>query len=664
MPLAALTTTRRSAATMLAAALALLALPAHAAIPPVAALEGLIANAAGGPAPDGVYNVTFALYKDEVGGNPLFVEGPVAVGVKGGLFSWLLGSKAKLDQAALAASAGGFVAVKFDNDAELPRKPLAATLYALRAAVAAELDCSGCVKPGHLDPGVLNEALKGYAKTADLHKVATSGKFSDLAGAPDTDAYAKKAELAKVAVTGAFSDLQGGPDLSGYAKKADLHKVATSGSYADLANLPALADVAKSGSYADLKNLPALAKLGTACGTGLVLKGLKADGSYECTPSLDTSKLSIDMVSGGLMFFGKTFNGSKDVLIPDNTSNQSAGTDKLNVPDIGVATKLTVTVELAVHKGAGYGGSPSVADKRVLLIGPDSSVYTLFCGSAAAAFKVDGKSICEGVNDDKDYPFLKVYPSPTAPIAGDLSSWVGKNPAGPWELKVYDYGFNGNSQDGKIASWSINIHGYGNKLLNIKASAVVEGDLDVGGKINGVGYTNYGAVYTKWGSKECPSGSLKLYDGAAYSSHYNHTHGTTGICIKAGDPGPSNGYEGDILYPMHTSGPNGNPSGVPENRSIYCAVCKYNGGFCFDQWGGDSCPTGFDAVVKGKSMGAHYTHHGPVGHYCIDLNGFDQSAGGTGNGHLYVTRIQSTGNYDGNKWPAGREVKCAVCCAK
>ena len=71
-------------------------------------------------------------------------------------------------------------------------------------------------------------------------------------------------------------------DLADYVKAASLAKVGGTGSYADLLNKPTLATVAASGSYADPTNNPVMAKLGDACGTNLVMKGLKADGSYEC----------------------------------------------------------------------------------------------------------------------------------------------------------------------------------------------------------------------------------------------------------------------------------------------------------------------------------------------------------------------------------------------
>ena len=78
-------------------------------------------------------------------------------------------------------------------------------------------------------------SLTGYAKTADLSTVATSGSYNDLTDkptipeAPDLTNYATKDDLANAK-----------PDLTPYAKTADLSTVATSGSYEDLINKPTM----------------------------------------------------------------------------------------------------------------------------------------------------------------------------------------------------------------------------------------------------------------------------------------------------------------------------------------------------------------------------------------------------------------------------------------
>lgn len=220
--------------------------PAWAALPTSTTIEGALLAQGGGPVADGVYNATFSLYKDLNAVAAAWTEGPLAIGVKGGQFVYLLGTSKPIDAATTAAlGATPFFGIKIENDPELPRKAVSSVLFAVRASVAESVDCSGCINAGMIDAGV----LKPYAKTAELSSVATSGKFSDLSG---------------------------GPDLGPYAKLANLAAVASSGKYADLVDPPVLVGVATSGKYADLAGSPVLVKLGAKCGSGLVINGFKA----------------------------------------------------------------------------------------------------------------------------------------------------------------------------------------------------------------------------------------------------------------------------------------------------------------------------------------------------------------------------------------------------
>lgn len=244
----------------------------------------------------------------------------------------------------------------------------------------------------------------------------------------------------------------------------------------------------------------------------------------------------------------------------------------------------------------------------------------------------------------------------------------------------------GAKTDGKIVTWSIQIktlsnkkidaagdlyvegkiwgkdngHGKPGGTLEVGAGANVAGSLSVSGDIVGK-HAAYGGVFVYWAHKTCPAGATKLYEGRGFSGHYNHTGSNRGECIVGGDPGPSYGYEGDLLYPLHTSG--SMPPGIPNNKSLVCAICGWDQGSCFETWGTDTCPTGYQKMYGGYSVGPHYTHSGPAGgRYCLDPNGFDSSIASTGNGHLYGTRVQS-GHY-GSSWPSGRALKCGLCCRK
>lgn len=197
---------------------------AWAVVPSTVGLDGRLQSAAGGPVADGEYAVTFALYDASDSKAALWSEQVPKLAVKSGAFAYDLGATKALDQAVLGGSKGVWLGVAVGVEPELPKTPLQSVLFARRAQVAEGLGCTGCVNANHLDPQVLG----AYAKSADL---------ANYVQAPDLSAYVKATALAKVAGTG---------------------------------------------QYADLVGLPVLVKVGTACGTGLVVKGIKADGGLDC----------------------------------------------------------------------------------------------------------------------------------------------------------------------------------------------------------------------------------------------------------------------------------------------------------------------------------------------------------------------------------------------
>ncbi|MSP93485.1 MAG: hypothetical protein EXR79_17120 [Myxococcales bacterium] len=383
-----------------------------AAVPTTTLVEGVLLSAAGGPAADGNYAGNFSLYKDAATALPTWTEGPLLVAVKGGFFTVILGSTKPIDAAATAAlGTTPFLGVKIEQDPELTRRPIAAVPYAVRAAVAESLDCSGCVPAAALEASI----LKPFAKTTDLAKVAQSGNYADLTGVPDLAVYAKSGALANVALTGKYLDLGGIPDLSQYAKATELAKVASTG------------------AFADLVSPPTLAKLGAQCGTGLVLRGLKSDGSYDCVAAFDASNVpsgTLAAISHNLLtdVFNDVFPSTTTPL--DITDNNPLGvSDLITVPDLGIAEALTVHVDI---------DNSDISTLEVKLTDPNSVEYLLYNKSG----KGSG-------------PIKTSFPDLTKMAKGDLSTWLGKNPKGKWYLAVIDTGFLDNKIDGKLKSWSI-----------------------------------------------------------------------------------------------------------------------------------------------------------------------------------------------------------------
>jgi len=408
---------------------------AHAAVPAQGTIEGVLTSSGGGPAADGNYQMTFGIYAGQSGGTAVWSEGPVTVSAKGGQFVHQLGSKNPMIPAALSLPAA-WLSVQIGTDPELARQPLGATVFSQRAAIAEALDCSGCVKVGALDSGV----LQPYAKTTDLGAYA---KAADLSG------YAKTADLGPYAKTA---------DLTAYAKVASLATIAGTGSWNDLKDKPALGKVATSDKYSDLTGLPVLAKVGEKCGTGLVLLGFKAaDGSLDCGPvSLPAD--AIDEISNNLIHnqFVDSTAGALDTPIP-NGSGAGVST-QLTFPDIGLAQEIWVDVDLT---------NSDVSKVKIEAFGPNMSTpYVLYNGTKS------GTSLKASFNKD------------TAIATGDMTKdWVGKNIAGNWSITVRDpYKATGDTAeyDGKF-NWSVHIKTLSSKKIQIKGNLIVDGTLQVGG---------------------------------------------------------------------------------------------------------------------------------------------------------------------------------------
>ena len=132
---------RRATSALLAATLLTFTAPwtAAAAVPGSAAVHGSLRTAVGGAVADGDYKLTFRLYKASVAGAAVWTEGPVTVAVKGGAFVHSLGSTKGLAPSILGELAGGWLGVTVAAEPELPRKALRATLWAHRAAAAAQV---------------------------------------------------------------------------------------------------------------------------------------------------------------------------------------------------------------------------------------------------------------------------------------------------------------------------------------------------------------------------------------------------------------------------------------------------------------------------------------------------------------------------------------------
>lgn len=383
------------------------------AVPGTAQIEGILLSSGGGPAADGNYALTLS-YVDAAGA-PLWTEGAQQIAVKGGQFSAKIGAKTPLTPGVFAKPAQ--LLLQVGTDPALPAVAVSSVPLALRAGVAEDVDCTGCIKAAALDPG----ATQGFVKTSELQ------------------AYAKSADLSGYAKTA---------DLADYVKASSLAKVAGTGSYTDLANAPTFAKVATTGSYADLLNAPVVAKVGTACGTGLVMKGIKADGSYECVAGgVDAASLpkdGLDEISNGLLTNQFTEVATSVKTPIDIADAFPAGTtDEIVVPDFGLAQEVLVSVDLT---------NSNIGKVKITVYDPQGKAYVLHdqTGSGTA--------------------LKSTWPSLTKLVSGDLATWVGGNPKGKWSISIADTAGVIGGKDGKLNAWSIQVKTLSNKKVGFNGA--------------------------------------------------------------------------------------------------------------------------------------------------------------------------------------------------
>ncbi len=417
---------------------------ASAAVPGTLAVTGTI-KAQGGPATDGKYIATFSIYPSEKGGSAVWTEGMSAVDVKGGLFGHVLGTKKPLTPALLVSLKEAWLGVAINVDPEQPRVRLHSVAHAIQAATAMGLDCSGCVGPKQLAAGAISADKVGFTFAGSKTKGGPASKALDL----QCTGCVSLAEL----------KIDGDLDLGGNAIKAKTASIGTISAQSLSAQTVSASSFVGDGSKLSGIKTPA----GSCAVKGQVVKGIKPDGSLICVAGGGAGGLppdGIDEISNGLIFnqFIDSAKSKAPVPIPDN--NPIGVSDTIDFPDVGLAQKLTVHVDVENSK---------LNAVELTLYDPANQKYVLLAKGAGKGNKLKTS-----------------YPEPTKPASGDLTTWVGKNPKGKWRLKVTDESFLNNDKDGAVKSWRIDIQTLSSKKIQIK------GDLIVDGSLNGTnGDTNF-----------------------------------------------------------------------------------------------------------------------------------------------------------------------------
>ena len=393
-----------------------LATPAAANTPSTIRISGVLRGAGGEPVVDGGYGITFSLYNKAVDGKVVWKEGPLLVQVSGGVFGHSLGTKVALTAELLVGLQPGWLGVQVGADPELPRQTLHSVTYALQAATADKLSCSGCVGTSALAPASI---------TAD--KLAFSYAASKTKGGPATD-------LACTGCVGvAELSFDGDVDLGGNGLKAK--NIA-----ADVVTAGAVSAVSYTGDGSKLTGLKVAS--GSCSKPGEVVKGIGPDGSLVCTVASALPADGISAVSNNLIFntFTDEVASAKTPLgIKDN--DPIGMSDTIDVPSVGKARKLTVKVAL----------TNSDVGKLVVSLYDPKNVEHMLSNKA-------GNGVTLTASWTEQSKLTK----------GGLGAWVGKDPKGKWRLKVIDSAFTNNKLDGELKSWSLAIETLSASEIEVK----------------------------------------------------------------------------------------------------------------------------------------------------------------------------------------------------
>jgi hypothetical protein len=354
------------------------AAPAIAAVPATLQLEGVLTTTGGGAVVDGPYKLTFALWDAETAGTKLWSD-TADVTIAGGRFIATAGAGTPIDAKALAAGKV-WLGLAVGAEPELPRKQIAATPFAMRAALAEAVECSGCVSAAAAAFNYAGAATKG-------------GPAADL----DCTGCVSVAEL----------KFDGDVDLGGNSIKAA--NATFSGDVA--AKTVTATSFAGDGSKLTGINLPK-----GACKAGEAVIGIASDGSLQCkafSAALPADGLSA--VSNGLLVnqYVESVAIADKLGIPDNTGADA--NVKVDVPNWGTVQSLKVHVVVE---------NTDLSTLRLRLLPPDD--------------KKVGYTLCDpcGAKDAK--AFDKEFTDAAKLQVGDLAAWLGKSPEGSWNLVASD----------------------------------------------------------------------------------------------------------------------------------------------------------------------------------------------------------------------------------
>ena len=362
-----------------------------------------------------------------------------ALAVQGGVFGAVLGAgvpAAPLPIETLAKNDALWLGIQVSDDPELPRARLYAVPYALLAGHATTADTvSGAVGGAQLE-----------AASIDDTKISFTYAGSDTKGGAATSALDLKCtgcvSLAEITFDG---DIKLGKNaLQAEQVTAATFNGETVNSTTVNATTVSATQFAGGAFVGDGSGLtgPTLPK--GACPEGQAVVGIDADGTLKCAATLDPNDLPADglaAISNGLLTNQYTDVFAIDAPVSIKDGDLNGVTSAIEIDDVGAVQDLVVHIEIT--------GTNDVGALTVTLKSPDEKISYVLIAK-------------EGAGND-----LSVSFPPAQPNKGDLSIWKGKNPAGTWELTIFDSKGDGQVNDGQLKTWSLTVK----TLSAVKVSA-------------------------------------------------------------------------------------------------------------------------------------------------------------------------------------------------
>jgi hypothetical protein len=161
----------------------------NAVVPPLVKFSGTLTDASGKPL-SGVVGVTFALYKDQQGGAPLWLETQNVTSDKNGHYSIMLGSTSSegLPTDLFASGEARWLGVQPEGQAEQPRVLLLSVPYALKAGDAQTLGglpASAFVLAAPPNSSAMSASAESAAATSASVSPATTSDVTTTGGTVD-----------------------------------------------------------------------------------------------------------------------------------------------------------------------------------------------------------------------------------------------------------------------------------------------------------------------------------------------------------------------------------------------------------------------------------------------------------------------------------------------